>query len=89
MTHQEIKDYICDQGYEETIVFENPAFDSAFIGLDTNGRAVYDYDLMVEDLSREDDMTWDDAMEFIEYNTIRALPYMGEMAPIIVHAYDE
>lgn len=28
----------------------------------------------------------DDAVEFIEYNTIRACPYMGERAPIVMRA---
>ena len=30
---------------------------------------------------------WDeiDAVEWIDYNTIRALPYMGENAPMIIH----
>ena len=29
-------------------------------------------------------MTYEDAMEFIDYNTIRAIPYFGSNAPIVV-----
>ena len=32
-----------------------------------------------------DKMEHDEAIEFIEYNTIRATPYAGEMAPIILY----
>lgn len=29
------------------------------------------------------------AMEFIDYNTVRACPYMGEQAPIILYRIEE
>lgn len=38
---------------------------------------------MVSCLMENDDMTEEEAVEFIEYNTIRSLPYYDE-APIIV-----
>ena len=38
---------------------------------------------MVESLAKEDGMTYEDAAEFIDYNTIRALPYLGDKAPIV------
>ena len=40
---------------------------------------------MIVDLMKEDKMSYIDALEFIEYNTIRALPYMGKDAPIILY----
>jgi hypothetical protein len=89
MTHEEIKDYICECGYEDTVIFENPAYDSAFIGLSTDGNAVYNYELMIDDLVKEDGMDYEEAMEFIDYNTVRALPYMGNRAPIILYPCEE
>lgn len=82
---EQLKDFLVDLGYEETIVLENPDFLEAVLGTDTDGRLVYDYDLMVESLANEDNMSDEDAIEFIEYNTVRSLPYMGPMAPIIMH----
>ena len=38
---------------------------------------------MVEHLMEEDEMEEEEAIEFIDYNTIRALPYMGDNVPII------
>jgi len=84
-TLEEIKEYLCDHGYEETIVFENPSYCEAFIGITTDGRAVYDFEKMCGCLMDEDDMTYEDAVEFIEYNTIRAIPYIGHMAPEVMY----
>ena len=42
-------------------------------------------ELMIADLMTEDGIDYIDALEFIEYNTIRALPYMGGDAPIILY----
>ena len=33
----------------------------------------------------EEDLSFEDALEFLEYNTLRALPYMGGDAPIILY----
>lgn len=40
---------------------------------------------MVESLVDHDDMTYEEAIEWIEYNTIRSLPYAGSDAPIIMY----
>lgn len=74
-----------DMGYEGAIIFENPDFDEAIVGIDTEGRVVYDFDMMVECLMREDKISREDAIEFVEYNTIRSLGYVGEGAPIVMY----
>ena len=35
---------------EDAIVFDNMSYDSSIIGVTTDGRVVYDYDKMVEEL---------------------------------------
>ena len=85
MNIQELKDYICERGYEDAIVFENPSYTSAFIGITTDGRTVYDYELMTDYLMEKEGFSYEDAIEFIDYNTIRALPYMGPNAPVIIY----
>ena len=64
-------------------IFVNPDFNDAIIGVTTDDRAVYDYDLMVESLAKKDNISLDEAQEFIDYNTVRALPYMSN-APVII-----
>ena len=84
----ELKELLCDYGYEDTIVFDNPDFADACIGVTESGRAVYDYDLMVQSLMQEDGVSMMDAIEFIEVNTIGALPYT-EDSPIILYRMEE
>ena len=79
---EKAKDKLEDLGYEDVIVFEDFSYDSALIGVSTDNRAVYSYSKMVEWLKDHERMSDDDAVEWIDYNTIRALPYMGERHPI-------
>ena len=47
---------------------------------------MYDFDKMVHEFAFDNDLDeFIDAIEFIEYNTERALPYMGERAPLIIY----
>ncbi len=48
---------------------------------------MYDYDKMVEYLVETDNMSEEDAMEFIDYNTIRSLPYY-QGAPIVFRSLE-
>jgi hypothetical protein len=67
------------------LVFDNPAYDQSIIGQTFDGRAIYDIDKMAEELATDDEMTLEEAMDFIGYNVIRSLPYAGERAPVVVH----
>ena len=80
-----VEERILDSGYENVIVFANDNFEDALIGISDDNRAIYDFDLMVEWLMKHDNMDETEAVEFIEYNTIRALPYIGDGAPIIMY----
>lgn len=82
---EELKERLIDLGYEDSIVLENPDYASAVVGVDSNGRVIYDFNLMVDFLVKKDGISSEEAIEFIEYNTIRALPYAGENCPIIMY----
>lgn len=81
-----VREALCEMGYDEAVVFDNPDFDEAIIGATEDSRVVYDYDTMVTCLAEKEGMTEMEAQEFIDYNTIRAIPYAGEHAPIIVYS---
>lgn len=69
---------------EGIIVLDNPSFDNSIIGVASgSGRVIYSYDKMVEEYMKDNNARDIDAIDWIEYNTIRALQYMGENAPII------
>lgn len=86
-TEEDVKELIEDYGYEDVMIFSNPDYASAFIGVSDDNRAVYDYWKMVEFLITEDGMTDTEAIDFIDYNTLRALPYFGDDAPIVIYAF--
>ena len=73
------------EGYENIIYLKNYSYDDALIGVSEDGRAIYDYEKMVKWLMKTQRFSETDAIEWINYNTIRALPYMGEKAPIIMY----
>ena len=77
-----------EMGFDEVVYF--PDFeDECIIGIDTDGRAIYSYEKMVNFLIEEgmDDI---EAIEWLEYNTIHALPYIDSQtegkAPIIMYS---
>ena len=70
---------------EDAILFDNMSYDGSIIGVTTEGRVVYDYDQMVEELMQDEEWSYEDAVEWIDYNTIRALPYAGADGPIIMY----
>lgn len=62
-----------DELAPDTIVFDSPSYSTALIGVSHDGRAIYDYDKMVAFLVHEDGMSEEDAIDFIDYNTIGSL----------------
>lgn len=81
---EELKRWLMDHDFSDTVILESPDYFSAIIGISDDGRLVYSYRKMVDFLVDTDDMSEDEAIEFIDYNTVNALPYMGEKAPIIM-----
>ena len=88
-TLDEIKEWLCDRDYEDTVVLENPDYLSAIVGVSDDGRLIYDYEKMAEHLMATDGMDYEEACEFIDFNTIGALPYMGEKRPVIMNKMEE
>ena len=83
------EDRLLKNGYEGVKYLTGFSYDTALIGVSHDDRTVYDYDLMVQWLVEEEGFTEEEAVEWIDYNTIRALPYMGEDGPIVLHRFVE
>lgn len=79
---------LVDLGYEEAVIFDNPDYDAAIIGISSDDKVIYDYDLMIECLMLDEGMSMEDAIDFIDYNTFRALPYSGSDGPIVMYRLD-
>lgn len=86
-----LKELLSNDGYEDSVLFENPSYETAVIGISDTGQVCYSYNKMVEYLMKTDEMTEEDAIDFIDYNTIRALPYASSYGnrPIVVYDYYE
>tara|TARA_B100000242_G_scaffold126583_1_gene89278 strand:- start:1156 stop:1395 length:240 start_codon:yes stop_codon:yes gene_type:complete len=61
-------------------------FDNAIVGVgernNTDSMIVYDYDKMVKVLVTRDDMSYEEAEEYIDFNIVGA--WIGDTTPIIV-----
>lgn len=79
---------LTDAGYEDVVLFENYSYEDAFVGISEDDRAIYSYNKMIAWLQEKEGFTYEDAVEWIDYNTIRALPYFDK-APIILYELEE
>lgn len=83
-----INDRLADM--DETAVVLS-GFDDAAIGLTEirgHWHIVYDYRKCIAVLTADGEMDEETAVEYFEYNTIRALPYI-EHAPIVITAVED
>lgn len=80
---------LLENGYEGVKYLTDFSYDSALVGVSHDDRAVYDYDLMMEWLMKTEGFTEEEAVDWIDYNTIRVLPYMGNDGPIVMTRFVE
>ena len=70
------------------IKFTNPSYNIAIVGITQDGNLVYNYEKMIKYLL--DCMSEEEAIDFIEYNTLGILPTIPvENRPIIIYNIDE
>ena len=86
-TIEELERFFEEHEIENVAYFTEPHYVPAIIGMTHDGNhVVYDYRKMVDYLVETDGMEVTEAYEFIDYNTIRSIPYMGEYAPVVVNS---
>ena len=96
MTNKDLKEKIAlvvndESELDQIAVLEGDEFADGCIGLTIDNRLVYSYERLIESLSKHSEISYEDAMEYIEFNTIRSLPYIAAQdlhAPIIIHEFD-
>jgi hypothetical protein len=91
MNKETISDFIevnQHDGDKDTVLIDG--HESAFVGYirRENGlSAVYSYDKIIDNLMN-DNMTYEDAVEFYDYNIDRGISYLSDgVKPTIMHAY--
>ena len=83
--NKETLDRVLEELDISAVAFNSPSYLNAIVGISHDDRLIYDYDKMVECLMEEDNMSMEEAIEFIDYNTLRALPYYPEGPIILMH----
>lgn len=86
------------------ILEPSEVYSKAVIGVsEDHDHLIYDYEKMIESLFEsikedeayleedgiDEDLAWQDATDWIECNTIRSIPYLGDKAPIIHYNKEE
>lgn len=72
------------EGEDCPLIFDNHAYDASVIGISHEGRVIYDYNLMVKEFMEDEQCSEEEAIEWLEYNTMRSLGYGGGLQPIII-----
>ena len=67
-----------------SIVLDSESYDNSIIGVSFDGAAIYSYERMVEEYMKDNECTEEEAVDWIDYNTIRAIPYFPKPRPLIV-----
>jgi len=88
MRDEKIRKAIDNFGKDEEVAFKLiDGFDGSIIGISNDNRLIYDYKKMIEEFAKDNNCSYFDAEEFIQYNTLRALPYENDkdgMVPIVL-----
>lgn len=79
------RDLLLDNGYDDVNYLTNYSYDDAIIGVTTDDRVVYDFNKMVTWLCKELNIDRLEAIEHIENNTLKQLPFFEKGAPLIMY----
>ena len=82
-TNDEAYDWLDENGYSEKPGWSE--FAKAIIGVTTDDRLVYSYERITECLMETDEISEEDAIEYIDYNIAGSLNPHIEESPIIIH----
>lgn len=82
-TNDEAYDWLEENGYSEKPGWSE--FAKAIVGVTTDDRLVYSYERITECLMETDEISEEDAIEYIDYNIVGSLNPNIEESPIIIH----
>lgn len=60
-------------------------YKDAIVGITSDDEhLIYSYDKLIESMMKVNEWTYEEAVEWTDYNTLRSLPYMKPCEPIIM-----
>lgn len=81
---KKIDAYAKDYEVEITIL-DNLSFDNSIVGITEDGKLIYSLSKMITECQEELKCNYLEAVEWIEANTLPAISYFGDKAPIIIY----
>lgn len=82
-TRQQVIEWIQQSEYDAVVCIDG--MDDAFMGCTPSGVAVYNLDRIVEIVMEDDEMTEEEAIDYVQFNIVDA--YIGEKTPIFVEMF--
>ena len=82
MVNKNVRDLL-DELCENSIVYESPSFDNSIIGVSTEGSVCYSLSKMIKEFAQENECSEEEALEFIDYNTLNAYCSSGVMPTVV------
>lgn len=79
-----VEEILIDNGYEGIMTFAGTDCDDALIGVSNDDRAIYDYDLMIDSIINHNDMSYDEAVDWVD-GIIQFIPISNNKLPIIMY----
>lgn len=83
-----LDEFLSETYGDDVVHFDGPEFDGGIVGVTTDGRLVYSYEKLVESLAEANGWSREDAVDWIEFNTLRSLPYIHGKAPVVMNDLD-
>lgn len=85
MVNKGLRNYIAENYDEKLILFDSQSYDNSIIYVtDDNKHVVYSYERMIDELMTDNNWSYDDAIDWLEFNTIGSMK-SGDYEPLIVH----
>lgn len=78
------EEILLENGYENVLTYGWTDCDDALIGVSNDDRAIYDYDLMIDSIINHNDMSYEEAVDWVE-GIIQFIPISNNKLPIIMY----
>jgi hypothetical protein len=68
----------------DSIVLDNESYDNSIIGVSLNGEVIYSVERMIDEYMVDNECSYEEAWDWISYNTLRGIAYIPCPRPMIV-----
>lgn len=87
MDAEEMRKMLVANGFENAVLLDNPDLTRAIIGITEDERLVYSYSIMIDLLFESGNFTLDEAIEFVNVETMQAIDCIKTNKPIVIREF--